>query len=103
MEFVGHLSDIIAAARVCLEGGIAASARLLHKQISIKLSVVEGEPCTEMQVSVFIAAWRLILLMFTSIVALSRLDACIFTMLKGCDIGYASFLAMSGMLHSLQV
>jgi hypothetical protein len=41
--------------------------------------------------------------MFQSIVALSRLDACIYTMLKGQDIGYTSFLAMAVMLHSLQV
>jgi hypothetical protein len=43
------------------------------------------------------------LLMFISLVALSRLDASIWTMLKWQDIDYTSFLAMAIMLHSLQV
>jgi hypothetical protein len=58
---------------------------------------------TELQVAVFLALWRLVYLTLTSILALSRLDKCLFTVLKGADRGYASFLAMALMLHSLQV
>ena len=53
-----------------------------------------------LQVAVFLALWRLINLTLTSILALSRLDKCLFTVLKGADRGYASFLAMALMLHS---
>ena len=56
-----------------------------------------------MQVGLLIAFFRLVWLMVTSIVALSRLDACLFTVMKGRDAGYASFLAMALMLHALQV
>ena len=49
------------------------------------------------------AAVRLVWLGVTTIIALSRLDACLFTMYKGKDRGYASFLAMALMLHSFQV
>ena len=56
-----------------------------------------------MQVAVFLALWRLVYLTLTSILALSRLDKCLFTVLKGADRGYASFLAMALMLHSFQV
>ena len=51
----------------------------------------------------FLALWRLVYLTLTSILALSRLDKCLFTVLKGADRGYASFLAMALMLHSFQV
>lgn len=56
-----------------------------------------------MQVAVFLALIRLVWLMITSIVALSRLDQCLFTIVKGRDRGYASFLAMALMLHAFQV
>ena len=55
-----------------------------------------------MQVAVLLALWRLIYLALTSILALSRLDECLFTVMRSNDRGYASFLAMSLMLHSLQ-
>jgi hypothetical protein len=84
-----------------LEWALAVTARSLRNQSRTKK--VEKAYCAEMQVPLLIAAWRLMLLMFTSIVALSKLDACIYTMLKGQDIGYTTFLAMAVMLHSLQV
>jgi hypothetical protein len=56
-----------------------------------------------LQVAVFLALWRLVYLCLTSIIALSRLDRCLFTVFKGADRGYASFLAMALMLHSFQV
>ena len=49
-----------------------------------------------------LAAVRLVQLVLTSILALSRLDSCLFTVLRGRDRGYASFLAMALMLHSFQ-
>lgn len=52
--------------------------------------------------AVLLALWRLVYLALTSILALSRLDACLFTVLRDNDRGYASFLAMSLMLHSFQ-
>lgn len=55
-----------------------------------------------LQVAVLLAAFRLVQLLLTSILALSRLDSCLFTVLRGRDRGYASFLAMALMLHSLQ-
>eukprot|EP00892_Ulva_mutabilis_P009432 jgi/Ulvmu1/6861/UM031_0066.1 len=53
-------------------------------------------------VAVLLAAVRLVQLLLTSILALSRLDSCLFTVLRGRDRGYASFLAMALMLHSFQ-
>lgn len=53
-----------------------------------------------MQVALLLALNRLVQLVLTSILALSRLDACLFTVLRGQDRGYASFLAMALMLHS---
>eukprot|EP00892_Ulva_mutabilis_P002674 jgi/Ulvmu1/12407/UM009_0056.1 len=53
-------------------------------------------------VAVLLAAVRLVQLVLTSILALSRLDSCLFTVLRGRDRGYASFLAMALMLHSFQ-
>ena len=55
-----------------------------------------------LQVAVLLAAVRLVQLTLTSILALSRLDSCLFTVLRGRDRGYASFLAMALMLHSFQ-
>ena len=54
------------------------------------------------QVAVLLGLMRLIQLILTSILALSRLDSCLFTVLRGRDRGYASFLAMALMLHSFQ-
>ena len=56
-----------------------------------------------LQVGLLFAAVRLLWLAVTTIIALSRLDACLFTMYKGNDRGYASFLAMAVMLHAFQV
>lgn len=66
--------------------------------VSINFSVL-----TLLQVGLLLALARLIWLLIPSIIALSRLDACLFTMYKGRDRGYASFLAMALMLHSFQV
>jgi hypothetical protein len=53
-----------------------------------------------MQVAVLLALNRMVHLVLTSILALSRLDACLLTVMRGQDRGYASFLAMALMLHS---
>eukprot|EP00892_Ulva_mutabilis_P009433 jgi/Ulvmu1/6862/UM031_0067.1 len=53
-------------------------------------------------VAVLLGLMRLVQLVLTSILALSRLDSCLFTVLRGRDRGYASFLAMALVLHSFQ-
>lgn len=56
-----------------------------------------------MQVALLLAVNRLVQLMLTSILALSRLDECLFTVMRTRDRGYASFLAMKFMLHAFEV
>ena len=55
-----------------------------------------------LQVGLLLAFKRMVLLTLTSILALSRLDACLFTMMRDSDQGYKSFLALALMLYSFQ-
>lgn len=57
-----------------------------------------------MQVAVLIALGRVIILALTSIIGLSRLDKCLFTVVfvPEQDRAYSSFLAMTLMLHSFK-
>ena len=49
-----------------------------------------------------LALMRLLQLLLTTILALSRLDECIFTLFRDRDQGYASFLAMALMLNAFE-
>jgi hypothetical protein len=61
-----------------------------------------GPACT-IQVGVLFAFWRLVHLGLTTILALSRLDQCIFTVGSKIDRGYSSFLAIVLMVHVLDL
>ena len=50
-----------------------------------------------------LALMRLLQLLLTTILALSRLDECIFTIFRDRDQGYSAFLAMSLMLNAFEV
>jgi hypothetical protein len=56
-----------------------------------------------MQVGVLFAFWRLVHLGLTTILALSRLNQCIFTVGSKIDRGYSCFLAMALMVHVLDL
>lgn len=55
------------------------------------------------QVAILLAVIRVFLLLSTTVLALSRLDKCIFTIAKQSDNGYKSFLAMTLMLHAVKL
>ena len=56
-----------------------------------------------MQVAILLAVARVFALLATTVLALSRLDKCIFTIAKQRDNGYKSFLAMTLMLHAVKL
>jgi hypothetical protein len=61
------------------------------------------EQCSSsVQVALLLALHRLVVLILTSILALSRLDSCLYTVMRRRDRGYASFLAMALMLHAFK-
>lgn len=53
--------------------------------------------------AILLAVIRVLALLATTVLALSRLDKCIFTIAKQSDNGYKSFLAMTLMLHAVKL